>query len=270
MEEAKLISQPEKRWKTVVFTIFAAIFSLGGLFFLESLPEGLLPWATFGCPGCEPGDPNYPLDTSRWFGAQHGATVGILFTGSLLTLLWKPWNKLLLLQFYSLGFIIFALVYLFFRLGEIPLITLLIFIVPLILLAVFYPGKGLWHNMFKEADFHRMLLFLTIIALVALFPISWDHAVLQVKEGDIFSQYGRWAGSMNLSIALVFSSLLASTRKPGWKQLSIIIGIAYLYLGAAAITVPDQPGSWGITGGIVSLIGGIAYLACAFYKKKES
>ena len=116
MEEAKLISKPEKRWKTVVFTIFAALFSLGGLFFLESLPEGLLPWATFGCPGCNPGDPNYPLDTSRWFGAQHGATVGILFTGSLITLLWKTWNKPLLLQFYSLGFIIFSLVYLLFSL----------------------------------------------------------------------------------------------------------------------------------------------------------
>jgi hypothetical protein len=74
---------------------------------------------------------------------------------------------------------------------------------------------------------------------------------------------------VNLSIALVFASLLASTRKPGWKPLTIIIGIAYLYLGTAALTVPDQPGSWGITGGIVSLIGGIAYLGCAFYKRKE-
>ncbi len=270
MDEVKVISQPEKRWKAVVFTIFAALFSIGGLFFLESLPEGLLPWTTFGCPGCEPGDPNYPLDTSRWFGAQHGATVGILFTGSLLTLLWKPWNKPLLLQFYSLGFIIFPLVYALFSFGEIPFTAYLIFLIPITILAVFYPGKDLWSNMFKAADFHRPLLLLTTIALVALFPITWDHAVLQLKDNDVFSQHGRWAGSVNLSVALVFASLLASTRKPGWKPLAIIIGIAYIYLGAAALTVPDQPGSWGITGGLVSLVGGFAYLACAFHKKKQT
>ena len=93
MEQAKQINKPEKKLKTVIFTTFAALFALAGLFLLEALPEGLLPWVTIGCPGCDPDNPAYNLDKYRWFGAEHGALVGILFSGSLIALLWKPWSK---------------------------------------------------------------------------------------------------------------------------------------------------------------------------------
>ena len=36
-----------------------------------------------GCPGCA-SDPGYSLEKYRWFGAEHGALVGILFSGSLI------------------------------------------------------------------------------------------------------------------------------------------------------------------------------------------
>lgn len=268
MEDAKENAKPNNRVKKVLFTIFAALFSLGGLFFLESLFEGLLPWVTIGCPGCDP-DPSYNIDLYRWFGAQHGATVGILFTGSLITLLWKPSDKPLLMQYYIIGFILFLAGFTLFDLSNVPILNMIIvFIFPLIILAATYPGKGLWNNMFKQADYHVLLLSLTFIALVLLAPVAWQHGTFQLKYEDDYANYFRWAESVNLSVALIVASLLASTRKPGWKQLTILIGIAYLYLGIAAFTVPDLPGSWGIGGGILSILGGIAYLGCAIYQRK--
>ena len=91
---------------------------------------------------------------------------------------------------------------------------------------------------------------------------------LPLNNEDDYSKYYRWAESVNLSVALIVAGLLASTRKPGWKQLTILISIAYLYLRIAAFTVPDLPGSWGISGGVLSILGGIAYLGCAIYQRK--
>ena len=100
-------------------------------------------------------------------------------------------------------------------------------------------------------------------------PIAWQHFNLQLNNNDQFAEFNRWNSTVDLYIAFIFASLLASTRKPGWKELTILIGIAYLYLGIAAFTVPNLPGSWGILGGILSTIGGIAYLFFALYKKRD-
>ncbi|MBS4201230.1 hypothetical protein KHA93_16450 [Bacillus sp. FJAT-49732] len=266
MEEVSHInSPPKKRLKTILFTIFVSIFALGGLILLESLQEGLLPWVTIGCPGCDAENPVYNVGKFRWFGAEHGALVGIMFSGSLIALLWKPWNKPLLLQFYILGHIIFL--GLSFLIGTenpdaAPFIEL-IFLIPLIILALTYPGKGLWNNMFKSANYSRPLLLLTLIAFIFMAPSMWDQLQSQLNVVSEFAKYNRWAESIQLFSILIFSNLLAATRKPGWKELTILIGISYLFLGIAAITVPGQEGSWGIYGGIISILGGISYIGIA-------
>ena len=48
-------------------------------------------------------------------------------------------------------------------------------------------------------------------------------------------------------------------ERPGWQTLGTLVSLAYVYLGVAAITLLDQPGSWGIAGGLVSLAAGLAY-----------
>ena len=274
MEADEQISKPESRVKAVLFTIFGLLIVLYYLFFIEALTEGLLPWVTIGCPACDSANPNYNLDLYRWFGAQHGALVGILYSGSLIALLWKPRNLTLLLQFFIIGFILFSATFFFFSIGDSNLLIsavqiFLFFILPLILLAVTYPGKGLWSNIFKQADYHWFILLLTLVAFVLLIPQTWQHATLQINSDHEFATYFRYAGSVNLFLGLISSGIVAATRKPGWKQLTVLIGLAYIYLGIAAITLPDQPASWGTYWGILSIIGGIAYLACVKDKKRE-
>ena len=69
-----------------------------------------------------------------------------------------------------------------------------------------------------------------------------------------------------LALLLVLGGLLSATKRAGWNVLGNIVGIALLYLGVAAIVAPDSPGSWGLVGGIFSMIGGIAYISFTWYE----
>ncbi len=117
--------------------------------------------------------------------------------------------------------------------------------------------------MFNRAKYHRPLLLLTFTALIIMAPGMWHQLNSQLNVVSEYSQYNRWAESIQLYFIIIIAGLLAATRKPGWKQLAALIGIAYLFLGIAALTVPDQESSWGIFGGIVSILGGIGYIGIA-------
>src|SRR5215211_5256981 len=87
----------------------AWLFALAGFLMQEALTEGLLPWKTVGCPGCPEGAAAYDIGVMRWYGAEHGATLAFLFSGSLIALLWRARAKPLLLQFYALGHLLLVL-----------------------------------------------------------------------------------------------------------------------------------------------------------------
>jgi hypothetical protein len=50
----------------------------------------------------------------------------------------------------------------------------------------------------------------------------------------------------------------------------VITGLAFLYLGLAALAIPDHDGSWGVTGGVLATLGGLAYLATVFVDQRHS
>lgn len=55
-------------------------------------------------------------------------------------------------------------------------------------------------------------------------------------------------GGSLLALLLLLAALLAATKQPGWLALGLIAGLAFLYLGIAALFLPDFAGSWGTTG----------------------
>ena len=244
--------------RNIVFPILAGLFALGGWFFLEGLTEGLMPWVIIGCPGCSP---DFDPEARRWFGAEHAAIVGILFSGSLVALLRRPQSKPLLLQYYVVGHILFLLGLAAWQWQPLapPMkpTVVVAFLVVLGLLVFTYPDRRALLDVARPQPASRLLLAATLVAVLALAPSTWQALVRQVQEQGAMD---RWAEAIDLSVLLVMSGLLAATRRPGWRELGILTSVAYLYLGLAALTVPDQMGSWGTLGGGMSLLGGIVYL----------
>jgi len=56
-------------------------------------------------------------------------------------------------------------------------------------------------------------------------------------------------------------ALFAASRRPGSTLLALVAAACLLYLGIAAISVPGNPGSWGITGGAIAIFGSAACIA---------
>ena len=72
--------------------------------------------------------------------------------------------------------------------------------------------------------------------------------------------------SFMLALLLVLGGLLSATKRAGWNVLGILIGVALLYLGVAAFVTAGSPGSWGTVGGILAVLGGVAYISFTCYE----
>jgi hypothetical protein len=256
---------PGSTLRTIAFTALAGLFALASFLALEGLTEGLMPWTIIGCPGCTPGVTTTP-ELLRWHGAEHGATVGLLFGGSLLALLWRARAKPLLLQFYALGHVVLVLLYGVFgqsynSVGALVGFAVLVGVTTGLLIAT-YPAAREVFSFRRTEPASRPLLALAVAAALALAPTTMHRLVWQVQGvGGESAVHARWTGGVILAVCLVLAGLLTATKRPGWRALGILTGITYLYLGAAALTVPDQAGSWGVPGGLLALLGGMAYIA---------
>ena len=58
-------------------------------------------------------------------------------------------------------------------------------------------------------------------------------------------------------------------RRRAGRALDVINAITYFYLGAAALTIPHHDGSWGVTGGVLALLGGAGFLAATIYEARR-
>jgi hypothetical protein len=244
------------------------------LLLLEGLTEGLLPWVTLGCPGCPDGPVDYHIDLQRWHGAEHGALLGVLFAGALIGLLWRARQRPLLLQFYALGHAILLIGYLPVRPAATADASIISFSIGVVitttLLAALFPTP---RQLFSLAGgrFSPRLFGAAVASALALAPVTLRNLQWQLSGfGGEHAEEARWMGAVILAVCLVLAALLTSSRRPGWQVLGAIISLAYVYLGVAAITVPDQPGSWGVLGGLAAIIGGLAYAALIAAEAREA
>ncbi|MBV9894253.1 MAG: hypothetical protein JO020_08785 [Chloroflexi bacterium] len=262
-----------RKLRTPVFTFFAGLFALASLLMLEGLTEGLLPWITLGCPGCPEDATSYPLDMMRWHGAVHGALLGVLFTGALVGLLWRARERPLLLQFYVLGHLTLIAGFLPFRPASTPPGQMIAFsievIITLVLMCALYPAPRQLFSFSAAASSPRLIA--SAVASAAIMgAIGLQHLQWQLAGfGGASASESRWAESVILSVCLIFASVLAATRNPGWQALGLITSLAYIYLGIAAISVPDQPGSWGLAGGIAATAGGLVYGGLIVFESRQ-
>lgn len=256
------LPQPEvKKWRVIVFVIVVGLLALltlyGGIGDLLLLP----------------GQSGFPSEIHRWHEAQSGTFTALLFGGSLLALLWRPQRKPLLAIFVVLSI---ALVSLSFATvsgyGFNPII-LAIGAVLICIIVISYPMPRALLNFRREGFLSYPLLVLTFIAAVLLAPIiarelNWQ--ILGITGQDVHALNYHWLTSVMLALMLILAGSLAATKQAGWQVLGLITGVAYLYLGGMAELLPDYAGSWGVIGGTLGLLGGVAYIAVTLVEARKS
>jgi hypothetical protein len=245
-------------WHTIVFRVVTA---LAALFFLTNLRLVLAPWLLL------PADDGilHP-DIHRWHDAEQGAIGGILSTGTLLVLLWRPRENPLLLQYTAIVVVISLLITAPFIGPHMFLIAL-----PLILVVATYPGPRTLLDFSRGEPISRPLLALTLVAAMLLAPNMWRSLLWQIQGlGAEHATAFHWIATFEHTLILLVAGVLASTKRPGWQTLGIFSGVVLLYLGLVALSVPDQAGSWGSTGGILGLIGGAAYIGATLFETRRT
>jgi hypothetical protein len=180
----------------------------------------------------------------------------------MIVLTWRARQRPLLLQFYAPGNLVLILGYLAIRPASTSDANMLRFVIVVVfavaLLFALYPAKRqLWT--FSDAQPTPRLLGAALLSAVILIPLALLNLQRELSGylGPQASE-ARWMGAVILCVALVLANFLTASRRPGWVALGTLVSLAYLYLGAAAITVPDQPGSWGVLGGLAAIGAGLA------------
>jgi hypothetical protein len=251
-------SVKHRHWHTIVFRVVTA---LAALFFLTNLRLVLAPWLLL------PADEGilHP-EIHRWHDAEQGAIGGVLSAGILLVLLWRPRANPLLVQYTAIVVVLSLLITAPFVGPSMFLIAL-----PLILVVAAYPAPRTLLDFSRSESISRPLLALTLVAAVLLAPSMWRSLLWQIQGvGDEHATVYHWIAGFEHTVILLMAGVLASTKRPGWQTLGIITGVVLLYLGLVALSVPDQAGSWGITGGIFGLVGGAGYIGATLFETRRT
>ncbi len=250
-----------KRWHVILFDTIAGLLILFTLY--GSLGDLLL----------LPGQSGFPSIIHRWHEVQSGAFTVILLGGSLLALLWKPHTKPFVMQYLLLSIGVVCLLFATATgIGFMPLV-LVIGLVFIAILAAAYPKPRDLLSFRMNASFSYPLLAITIVAAILLAPIiarELNYQILGMTQQDVHALNYHWLTSVVLALLLILGGSLAATRRPGWRAVACIIGIAYLYLGSMALLLPDYAGSWGTIGGVLGLLGGLGYMSVILFEVQRT
>lgn len=248
------------RWRRLVFTILLLLIA-AIILMVGSLHGLVAPWTTRWV-DAEAGV-HHPV-LHRWHDGQWGALGAILFVGSLLAMLRQPHRTPLLAQFFALGSLVMVVAVAPFDRG------IVIFLILALVMAAAYPAPRRLLHFSREGPLSRPLLVLTVAMAAALTPISWRALRFQIDDPmSEHSVANHWIMAVALALVLVLAGLLTATKRPGWRALGTITGLCLLDLGAAALHLPHQAGSWGITGGLLAVAGGAAYLILTYLESRH-
>jgi hypothetical protein len=256
---ARQVSTTTGGKRRIIFPILAGLLALVGFALLDGVREAIAPWSLHVDYDPQP-------ELNKWHFAAHGATVGILFSLSMLALVWRPARKPLLLQMYVLGFTTLALTY-----GSSDPVSILgflpmVLVISALLVAAFPDRRALLQ--LPKPGASRLMLGLTAVAALGMAP-AVIRAFTHFYDAPAFegaAEPERWGADIIMSFVLIIAGLLVSSKRGGWRTLGVIVGMDFFYLGLVALTIPDQAGSWGTIGGILSITFAVIWLAALLYE----
>lgn len=234
-------------------TLMRIVAALAGLFFLATIPQAISPWGALHF-----GTGVRALPLHRW----HAALAGGPDLGSaalLFYLAWRPLRAPVALQSFAIGVLVFLgangpFVPRFFTWAWIA--------VPVILVLALYPRRRELLSPPWSVGVNWPLFGMGLLVAIFLLPDAAQAFAAQIRHpGDV-----NWASNAEHLIHLSVIAVLAGMSRPGARVLGIVAGAVLAFLGAAAITVPGDPGSWGTVWGGLAIAAGLGIAATAAYE----
>ena len=225
-------------WRVITFRVLAA---LGGLVFVVPLQQAISPW---GAVTLSNTDGVTDANLHRWSAALAGgpdAGLAVLF----FYLAWRPLQAPLVLQWTALAAIVFLV-------ANVPFVgpSVAVYAIPVVLVLAFYPEpRALLKAPWVDGVRRQVLVPGIVIAVLLLVDASRAMALQIGGTGELARNYDAASNAEHM-MTVGFAALLAGMRKPGSEALGLMAAAVLAFLGAAAITVPTNPGSWGVVGGL--------------------
>ena len=258
------VSRSDRRWdwQTVLFLVLCAI---GAVLFGTALRFLAAPWSMDALRSAYSSISVQDIETHRWHTILWGAAAGIVEAGVFLSLLWKPRQKALLVQFMAINAVIALAV-------TVPLIGpfMLIIGAPVILAVLAYPERRELFHLSVHRPVNRLLIILAALLTLLFLPMAVRDIVWQIQGvGGDHALAQDWVSDGEHLIVLLIAAWFSVAGRTGWKTLSGLTGIALLYLSLVGLLMPGQPGGWGVAGSILTLLLGAGFLL-ATIKRVES
>jgi hypothetical protein len=130
---------------------------------------------------------------------------------------------------------------------------------PGILALAAYPRPRLLLERGAPAVRWRLVVVLSVLTTALL--AAWAIHLISANAASLGSRELQWGTEVQHVFVLGVAALAISSRRPGWEVLAVLVGAAGIFLWAAALTVPSQPGNWGTTVGILAFVVGLAFLS---------
>ena len=245
---AILTNQMSRRLKGIKFFgvlagVFSVVFLFVGLF--EFIPAWILKDAA---------------DQPHLWHIAELSAIAVLLGGCMVGMLRKPEEKPLLAQFIVLSTVIAAAGIAPFFIGGLGVLL----ITGLFVLT--YPNRAALLRVGRTGRLSFPLLGVTAIFAIFLDPVIHQEIYYQIigMTNDVHAMKLHWIGSALLMILLLLAGVMASTRRPGWQWLTVLIGLTYCFLGVIAMIVPNYAGSWAQWCGLMAIFGGVLYIFILF------
>jgi hypothetical protein len=242
-------------------TLMRVVAGLAGAFFLFTIPQAISPWGALHV-----GTGVRALPLHRWSSALAGGpdlgSAAVLFY-----LVWRPLRAPIALQSLALGVLVF--------LGAngpfVPsFVTWAWIAIPVILVLALYPKPRELLIAPWSAGVNWPLLGLGLLVAIFLLPDAAIAVAAQIRHADVLAASGyNWASNAEHLIHLSLIAMLAGMYRPGARVLGMVAGAVIAFLGAAAIAVPNDPGSWGTLGGGLAVVVGVAIAATTAYERRR-
>jgi hypothetical protein len=244
MSISKAVPRTASRRRKILFLIAGGLVALA---LLTASPNVLAPWMVVNIEGLA-----NPAEL-RWDLALEGG-VDVLAVVCLVASLARPAQSALLVQYLLYATVLAAAVI-------VPFSALFLINVALLLLVpLTYPYRRELFSLKSRHGPSVAMLAVAAVAAAVLLPIAVQalrtQATLLRGHGSDSNVLATNAEHLML---LALAGLLAATRRPGWKVIAFGVAATYAYLAVASMLLPNQPHSWGVAGGVASLLAAAAF-----------